>query len=348
MKWTFYIILSSYICLGRSVNLDEIPSTTQMDEEQELDCSGGTFLSRSVCIPKTYLNGEVPTQPTQVKSRIEIYNIREVNDKNMRIVLEIYQESLWVDNRIMTSLAPNEVTVLNNNLIKLLWKPDLWIKNLFRFKLHAILEPTGGLVIMNKEFCNNEDFTLRAVREKDSGKTNCSDEVENRVKPNTLVMYNMEAQVELHCNFLFENFPMDTQYCEFTMNSSYPYPDIVHLSFEQGQFGNTHKNLHTDDFMMEVIFQHNSNQTGVHMIIQLQRCILPYVIRYYLPCMAIAIVSLINFCIPLECIAARVTLLVTQFLTLTNILISQQVSRNHKELNCTDQINTNIRCAQYF
>ena len=324
MKWNIYIISLSFFYLVKSVSLNKIPNS-QVYEELKLACDGGQFLSRSICIPKYYLNGEVPAIPTLVNSRVEINNIREVNDKDMRITLEIYQESLWIDNRIRTSLSPNEVAVLNNNLIKLLWKPDLWIKNLFRFKLHAILEPTGGLVIMNKEFCENEGFTLRAVREKSSRIKNCSDQVVT--KPNTLVMYNMEAQVELHCNFHFENFPMDTQYCEFSMNSSYPYPDIVHLSFEQGQFGVTNRNLHTDDFMMEVLFQDNTNQTGVKMVIRLERCILPYVIRYYLPCMAIAIVSLINFCIPLECIAARVTLLVTQFLTLTNILISQQVRK---------------------
>ena len=325
MKWNTYIILLCFLYFGDCVSLDKIPTTIHMDEERELECEGGTFLSKSICIPKHYLNGEVPAIPTLVNSRIEINNIREVNSKDMRITLEIYQESLWIDNRIRTSLSPNEVTVLNNNLIKLLWKPDLWIKNLFRFKLHSILEPTGGLVIMNKEFCKNESFSLRAVREDTFRTKNCSDQLNDVKKPNTLVMYNMEAQVELHCNFLFENFPMDTQYCEFTMNSSYPYPDIVHLSFEQGQFGVTNRNLHTDDFMMDVIFKDNSNQTGVHMVIRLERCLLPYIIRYYLPCMAIAIVSLINFCIPLECIAARVTLLVTQFLTLTNILISQQV-----------------------
>ena len=118
---------------------------------------------------------------------------------------------------------------------------------------------------------------------------------------------------------------MDTQHCEFLMNSSYPDPNIVHLLFEQGQFGITNKNVNLDDFKIGATFEDKHTQMGVRVIIKLERCILPFIIRYYLPCMAIAVVSLINFCIPIECVPARVTLLVTQFLTLTNILIAQQV-----------------------
>ena len=328
MKCYFYII-PLYIVLGNCSSVDESPSTSGIHEQRELNCENGNLLSKSICLPKSYLKGEVPAIPTLVNSRIEINNIREVDDKQMRIVLEIYQESLWKDNRIQTSLSPNEVTVLNNDLINSLWKPDLWIKNLYSFKLHSILDPTGGLVIMNKEFCGDENFSLRAMR-KGFSPTNCTNK-NDEIKQNMLVMYNMEAQVELHCNFHFEQYPMDTQYCEFVMNSSYPYPNIVYLSFEQGQIGVTNKNLHIDDFLMEAIFHDHSHQSGVNITIKLERCIMPYVIRYYLPCIAIAIVSLINFCIPMECIAARVTLLVTQFLTLTNILISQQV--NYIKLN---------------
>ena len=63
----------------------------------------------------------------------------------------------------------------------------------------------------------------------------------------------------------------------------------------------------------------------MHSTIKLGRCILPFIIKYYLPCIAIITVSLINFLISVSSIPARVALLVTQFLTLTNILIAQQV-----------------------
>ena len=70
----------------------------------------------------------------------------------------------------------------------------------------------------------------------------------------------------------------------------------------------------------------NNNQTGIHSIINLERCIFPFIIKYYLPCIAIITMSLVSFLLTLEHIPVRVMILVTNFLTLTNILIAQQVN----------------------
>ena len=319
----FSHLLCFYIVVGLLSSDVKLQSTPRTNKKGEIKCEHGTLLSKSICIPKAYRKGEVPEIPTVVNFRLEIKTIRSVDDKQMRVTLEIYQESLWIDDRVLTSLRANEIAVLNNNMIDSLWKPDLWIKNLFDFKIHSILEPTGGLMIMNNEFCENEILSLRTVRN-GFGLKNCTKDGSKHQR-HTLIMYNMEAQVELHCNFHFEKYPMDTQHCEFLMNSSYPDPNIVHLLFEQGQFGITNNNVNLDDFKIGATFEDKHTQMGVRVIIKLERCILPFIIRYYLPCMAIAVVSLINFCIPIECVPARVTLLVTQFLTLTNILIAQQV-----------------------
>ena len=112
------------------------------------------------------------------------------------------------------------------------------------------------------------------------------------------------------------------------MDVSYPYPNIVELSIRLGIFGETNQHSHTDDFDIEVTFDFKSNQSGIHSMIKLERRIMPYIIQYYLPCIATVCVSMIGFCISLDSIPARVTLLVTQFLTLTNILISQQVNKH--------------------
>ena len=81
-----------------------------------------------------------------------------------------------------------------------------------------------------------------------------------------------------------------------------------------------------------VIFQDNSSPTGIKVLIELERRLLPFILKYYLPAMASAVVSLVNYLIPVDCMPARVSLLVTQFLTLTNILIYQQVGKRAFEL----------------
>ena len=326
MSFHIYILLILYIGVNNVVSGNKNSSVSgSIKRKSPIECEGGTLLSKSICIPKHYHKGEVPETPTLIDCRIEVNNIREVNDKRMRVTLEIYQESLWIDNRINSALSLNEFAVLNNNMIDLLWKPDLWIENLHSFKLHSILEPTAGLIILKKELCSNDGISLKTVREKRPRVDHCGNLMENKSKENTMIMYNLEALVELNCNFNFANYPMDSQRCEFNLDSAYSYPDIVSINFEQGQFGATNNDLNLDEFTMNILFLDQSNETGVHMVIQLDRCILPYVIRYYLPCIAVVIVSLIHFFIPDDSIPARTVLLVTGFLTLTNILISQQV-----------------------
>ena len=326
MELHFYMILILYANFGNGAETSSFSSFGTKNESTIIDCEHGIFLADSVCLPKIYLKGQVPKVPTRVVSRLEISSIREINDKNMIISLEIYQETLWVDDRMKSSLTENEVVVLNNNMISLIWKPDLWIQNLLNFRLHTILEPTGGLIIMNKKFCKNKDLSLMIVRANSESQTkNCAEIEEDNMKQHLLIMYNMEAQVQLYCNFHFENYPMDTQTCDIVMNSAYPYPGIVDLVFEQGQFGVTNNNLNSDDFQIEVIFHETASPNGINILIRLERRILPFIIKYYLPSIAIAIISLVNYCIPIEATPARVTLLVTQFLTLTNILIYQQV-----------------------
>ena len=310
MKGIKTLISALFICTNfRQYNvLANNSSSINQKMTAPFNCDNGIRLSSSVCIPQDYLKGEVPEKPTVVSSKIEINNLREVDDKRMRITLDFYQELKWIDNRIKTNLQNDGVSVLNNHLLSYIWKPDLWIMNLFDFKLHGVLEPTAGLVISERNICESEDCT--------SGQG----------ERNTFVNYNLEAQATIYCNFHFLNYPMDTQNCEFVMDGSYPYPDIVEFSLELGVFGVTNKHSNTDEFEIGIKFNEKGNQTGINSVITLDRNILPYVIKYYLPCIAIIIVSLISFLISLSSIPARVALLVTQFLTLTNVLIAQQVN----------------------
>ena len=303
--WEYYCLL----CLSFYSTHGEALVDNISNDRYPFDCENGTLLSSTVCVPNGYLKGEVPEIPTIVKTRIEVNNVLEVNDKKMRITLDFYQDLIWTDNRLITNLSKNGFSVLNNDLISQIWMPDLWIKNLFDFKLLGVLKPTTGLII--------------TVEESSCGHSNCSKQ--DRSRYNTVVTYNMEAQATIHCNFHFINYPLDTQHCEFLMDGSYPYPNIVDLSFELGLFGVTNQNMNIDDFTVDIRFEDKENQTGIHSTIKLQRCLLPFVIKYYLPCIAIITVSLISFLISVDSTPARVGLLVTQFLTLINILIAMQV-----------------------
>ena len=148
------------------------------------------------------------------------------------------------------------------------------------------------------------------------------------MKTNTKIVYNLEAQATIYCNFQFFYYPMDYQTCDFEMDGAYPRPGIVNFIFHAGFFAVTNKNAILDDFEINVTYKDGSNRTGIHGVITLGRSIFPYVIKYYLPCIAIIAMSALSFVMSKEseAIVGRVALLVTQFLTLTNILIAQQVN----------------------
>ena len=102
--------------------------------------------------------------------------------------------------------------------------------------------------------------------------------------------------------------------------------NIVIFKLEYGQFGTTFNNSNTDDFVLDITFNNIVNGfSGISCVLKLERCLLPYIMKYYLPCVAMVMVSFISFLLSLNSIPARVALLVTLFLTLTNILIAQQV-----------------------
>ena len=67
----------------------------------------------------------------------------------------------------------------------------------------------------------------------------------------------------------------------------------------------------------------SNNRVGME--ITMQRLTTSFFLKYYIPCVAIVLVSEIGFIIPLTAIPGRVALLVTQFLTLTNIFINSMV-----------------------
>ena len=66
------------------------------------------------------------------------------------------------------------------------------------------------------------------------------------------------------------------------------------------------------------------NELGFN--IDIERGISSYVIEYYLPCASIVAGSAVSFIIPLTAIPGRVSLVVTLFLTLTNLIIQHEVS----------------------
>ena len=273
--------------------------------EHLIDCSGGILLSPNICIPYGYRKGELPKIPLEIRTAIEISMIREIDDKKMTVSLEFHPKILWADNRIIKNFTEQEKRsgkVLNNVNLENIWKPDLLIENLCTFKLHSILEDISGLSI--------------------------SDGLSMGLENETLVYYQFSAKASVYCKFDFSRYPMDEQECNFTIGTTYPASHIV-FTFQSAvfSFGKDTQNTDTFNLILKNVNDLMDNNSKFGFAIKMSRRLQPFIMECYFPVIAIVIVSHISFTIPLDSIPGRVALLVTQFLTLTNICIYQQVSR---------------------
>ena len=147
----------------------------------------------------------------------------------------------------------------------------------------------------------------------------------------TMVEGHIIATMKSPCDLDFTDYPFDRNECEAritselsgelrevlaqqcTKNGYYAHNVVSGLDVFITLFGNTINDTHTI-----------TNDFGFNM--EIKRRITSYLIQYYLPCASIVAVSSISFIIPLSAIPGRVSLVVTLFLTLSNLIIQNEVS----------------------
>ena len=125
----------------------------------------------------------------------------------------------------------------------------------------------------------------------------------------------------IYCQFDFSSFPLDSQQCSFLQlgTSDMIKPSLIpNLNIENWLY-------RAGGFDIRIspigIFGENVTIDVTGFNVTLKRIIQPYLYQYYFPCIAIVVVSHISLMIPISAIPGRITLAVTQFLTLTNIFI---------------------------
>ena len=136
--------------------------------------------------------------------------------------------------------------------------------------------------------------------------------------------------VTLYCKFDFSAFPLDTQHCRFRqfgtsqtiIPTMYPSLNLDNVKYQAGGF---QINISpTVDQSNITLADDAKNSIGFN--ITLRRIYQPYIYQYYLPCISIVLVSHVSLIIPISAVSGRVGLVVTQFLTLTNIFIQLMVN----------------------
>ena len=256
---------------------------------------------KGACVPIGYDANQIPHPDSAATVYLSIHHqkLLSVDDAENTITFDIKVSDIWSDHRIIIALDNNHSYIKLSPDIKL---PEVWLPTAFEFAQVKLFKPTLHPFVYTE---------LRFF-------------FDNRISSDTTILnLTLESRTTLYCNFEFQKFPFDTQICDVSTVTRDP--DRLQLwLYDPDHSLYPSKNYESCGFDVSTYFRNSTN--GVGFDIKLERLILPYMLQYYLPCMSIVLVSFVSFIVPLSASPGRIGLIVTQFLTLTNIFIHQIVS----------------------
>ena len=273
------------------------------------------LLTEDVCRMADYSTSEPPenTADGNTEVNFEFYSepqVLEMDEKKNKITILIHQYMEWEDPNIKARFDNLDDSIkFPHEKMTMIWYPDLMTITQGIQHWKSLYETTYsdlGLI-----------FTAK---------------LENDHNSTTLYAYK-DWEVAVFCHFEFSLFPFDIQNCQFRQFSDLDSVRFFVLPEPQDQKGWKTEALGFEiemsvvgTFIGDKYEKQGNGTTDFGLDITLKRLIQPYLYQYYLPAMAIVVVSQVSFVIPLTAIPGRVALVVTQFLTLTNIFIHQMVS----------------------
>lgn len=269
--------------------------------------ASGILLQENVCIGKHYRKYIAPNgRQTKVHTTIEYHEVRDVNAKKQTASIDLLATLRWFDPNIKTNfkeeIDKKNGIILETEKVYNIWIPDLYIWNRTSIK------------------SKDEWAFLKMVRILMTNETMDEDSVDN-----TIVELKYEIKTTIYCKFEYFTYPMDSQNCSVRIGSGSDASLFVLDKKDQSY----HESKYYSAVGLNLIidfFGYDTKDNGVGFHIQMNRLLSPFMMKYYIPSIAIVIVSEIGFMVPLTAIPGRVALLVTQFLTLVNLFIYQMVN----------------------
>ena len=326
-KWIILgLLVSSKTLVAQSLDNKYTTNNINFDEIGQTLCNTTSthpkqFVVQNVCVTKDYSVFNELNKGTRPHLGLVFRNLKvvTVDEKKKEIGLDMFAIFFWEDKRIKAFFPP-DTSLIELPYMTPYYPPQIWSP----FPNMAILN------IRNKKYLDDPvvaTFELKNVEliNKAFGNVSFSGDF-------PIVQSMIRWSTTISCHFDFSNFPFDTNRCLFELK--FRNMDIS-LAFVKETFATLVRRSDVDGFKIEVRPIHTRNMsfsgiyfTNVYHYITLQRQAPKYFYQYYIPCITIVVASSFSFIIPLSAIPGRVALVVTQFLTLTNILINQMASKN--------------------
>ena len=296
--------------------------------------STGLLLARGACIFDDYQKHFPPEYgTTKVYSTIETQKVRDVDAKKKTLTIDFILTMRWLDSRIKTNFArrgnKNREIILGPAAVARLWSPDLHILNRKSFQIKD-----EWATLITTRLLTSKD--IDHLEGRNSG---------NQKSPTVEMKY--EVKTTVFCEgWSYIKYPMDSQTCDVKFGSASA--SSIFKLFDKPENKHSQNTYDAVNFKMQILFfdqNHNDTSNHVGIKIKMTRLTISFILKYYAPCIAIVLVSEIGFVIPASAIPGRVSLLVTQFLTIINLFIYQMVGNvNYLDIFGTLIIHLNIPC----
>ena len=299
------LLLQHGACIGRSYekaipgkSLGFIENTSKADViDRGAQCWGDVWCTLPYTLVYTNINHQM---------------VREIDDKKRTVTLDISLELFWMDNRIKTykqMLMHEERSKLGEiglplDRINQIWTPDLHIYNVSDYK--SVMESV-----------NHISLKVLTTHHLDNG----------LCLKGPMVRYEVDIKITFYCEFDYSVYPMDHSTCQLRLGSRRSDMKLILRDKINPEFND--ELYHAVDFEVKasIVGQNNlGNETqSIGLDIKLTRAMRPFMMKYYLPCITIIILSQCSFAIPITGLPGRVGLIATQFFTLTSIFLQQMV-----------------------
>ena len=329
--WASICILTIATCLCNA-NSNDIQKMVE-----EAGCpyiENSQLLMEYVCLMPNYRPYESP-EDQDGKTWVDLDLIKaphvlEIGEKENKITVQLVHLMEWEDPRIRINLSG---------------MPDMQFSYSYakipRADMNRIWLPFQDITTTNLQKWESVDdpWLLHSV-----GINKCPRMRECQSTQNATSLFAFKRwRATLFCTFDFSLFPLDTQTCEFRQRFDATSDDFQILTYPRYTSGYRNNDTKTTGEWQykssgfeiiitpvgTIIDAHKDAKNTLQRFgfdMTLRRIIQPYLFQYYFPCIAIVLISQIGFMIPLSAIPGRVALVTTQFLTLTNIFISQTVN----------------------
>ena len=262
----------------------------------------GIYLGQGICLEEGYSKGEAPNlTETVVYGWFKTIYVHEVDDEKKTLTFEYMITMKWLDDRIKANFSnlEEEKGIKQNPASEKIWKPIPVIKRLTD----------------RKDYHDSIDVKKFSLSSKN---INGIDSTE--------VLLKISGRITIFCNhWKLEKYPLDNQKCQIEF--VYQGTSSIRFILTQENAKIRHKDLShvSDGFDIRVEFA-KSDRTDVTIIdLQMERLFQPFFFKFYMPAMLIVCISGTGFLFPLSILPGRITLEVTQFLTLANLFIYQMV-----------------------